>query len=331
MKSNSIIKSMLHDMHNALRGLHDAFGYDFEQPFTALRFSGAPWTVNKIQKALTDCGHSNAVFVALLVHEVTSWSDEWKIVILNRGKVYVTFCHYRDEYDLPRCWRDFGYREPFDKFYRKGDFENVRKSGADVYIVAQEPEYIRKKQETKANDYMRRYRLIDVQWDCCYKARIIPLDGNGLAVFYYMPAHRYNQVPSVSDCFDPSGYPVYRHRQELLNRAAKLRADKQKNAYLASSHQQAQIEELRALLDQLRLSLVHRLQAAQTYAEYCAIATYIGQYALKGSLSGLAERFERFCQRTDARYYASIADSDKVYQEIKADLMQALGREESAA
>ena len=329
MKSNSIIKSLLHDMPNALRGLHDAFGFDFEQPFTALRFSGAPWTVNKIQKSLTDCGHSSAVFTALLVHDVASWRDSWNVVILNRGTVYATFNHYKDYYDLP-SWYRLGYLEPFSHFYRKADFETARKAGADVYIVAQERAYIRKKQETKAIDPLRRYRLTEDIWEYDHTARLIPLEGNGFPVSYHEPAHRYGHNPAVSECFDRSGYPVYERRQSLLSRAAQFRADRQKNAYLASSHQQAQIEELRALIIRLRMSLVQRLQTAQTAEEYRAIARSIGQYTFDNGLTGITDRFTLFCQRTESRYYASVADSDRAYQEIKSGLMQALGREESA-
>lgn len=324
-KENAV--SLLRAVPNALRGLHDAFGFDFEQPFTVLRLSGS-WTVNTIQKQLAAQGFSRNVFSALLLDcrdsQRIALKEDWRIAILNRGMVYATFDHYRDKYDLPR-WRDFGYCEPFDKFYRKGDFENVRKSGAPVYVIAQEPAYFRAKQEAKALDPARRYRVESATWDYNYTVNAVPLDSKGLPVKYRQPAHRPHEEPAPADCFDKSGYLVFDRRENLRRRAQALREERAKAAYLASGKQQEQIEELCGLIAIRQMELVDALTVANTSQEFMAVAKAIGEYSWH-SFSSIVSNYETFCEKTRNKSYPSIEDSDRAYNKIKTSLLIELKR-----
>lgn len=147
--------SLLHAVPNALRGLHDAFGFDFEQPFTVLH-SVIGFTVNKIQKALQADGLTADSFAALLVYDKSR--PCWRVATLNHGKVKAVF----ERYEFPR-WYELGYEEPFDDFCTKGSFEELRKAGAEVYVIAQDRTHLRK-QEAKPIDYTARYRVIDGEW-----------------------------------------------------------------------------------------------------------------------------------------------------------------------
>lgn len=308
--------SLLHAVPNALRGLHDAFGFDFEQPFTVLH-SVIGFTVNKIQKALQAEGYADS-FASLLVYD-KSWPC-WRVATLDHGKVKAVF----ERCELPRWW-ELGYEEPFDDFYTKGSFEELRKAGSEVYVVAQEPAYFRAKQEAKALDPSRRYRVENATWDYDYTVNAVPLDSKGLPVKYHQPAHRLHEEPAPADCFDKSGYLVYDRRENLRRRAQALREERAKAAYLASDKQQEQIEELCGLIAVRQMELVEALTVANTSQEFMAVAKSIGEYSWH-SFSGIVSDYETFCEKTRNKSYPSIEDSDRAYNKIKTSLLIELKR-----
>ena len=313
-KENAV--SLLRAVPNALRGLHDAFGFDFEQSFTILH-SVIGFTVNKIQKALQAEGFSADSFAALLVYD-KSW-PRWRVATLQRGKVQATF----ERHELPSWW-DLGYKEPFDRFYTKGSFEELRKAGAEVYVIAQERAHLRK-QEAKPIDYTARYRVIDREWDYNRSIRLVRLDSKGNKVKYSEPAHRYRETVSLSDCIDKSGYPTYDRRENLRRRAQALREERAKAAYLAIDKQQEQIEELCGLIAVRQMELVEALTVANTSQDFKAIAKAIGEYGWN-TFSGIVSDYETFCEKTRNKSYPSIEDSDRAYNKIKTSLLIELKR-----
>ena len=312
-KENAV--SLLHAAPNALRGLHDAFGFDFEQPFTVLH-SVIGFTVNKIQKALQAEGYADS-FAALLVYD-KSW-PRWHVATLQRGKVQATF----ERHELPSWW-DLEYKEPFDGFYTKVRFEELRKAGAEVYVVAQERAHLRK-QEAKPIDYTARYRVIDGEWDYNRSIRLVRLDSKGNKVKYSKPAYRYGETVSISDCIDKSGYLTYGRRANLRRRAQALREERAKAAYMASDKQQEQIEELCGLIAVRQMELVEALTVANTSQDFKAIAKAIGEYNWN-SFSDIVSDYETFCEKTRNKSYPSIEDSDRAYNKIKTSLLIELKR-----
>ena len=313
-KENAV--SLLHAAPNALRGLHDAFGFDFEQPFTVLH-SAIGFTVNKIQKTLRLYGFTSNAFAALLVYDA-SWPC-WRVATLDHGKVKAVF----ERYEFPR-WYELGYKEPFDDFYTKGSFEELRKAWAEVYVVAQERTHLRK-QEAKPIDYTARYRVIDGEWDYNRSIRLARMDSKGNKVKYSEPAHRYRETVSISDCIDKSGYLTYDRRENLRRRAQALREERAKAAYLASDKQQEQIEELCGLIAIRQMELVEALTVANTSQEFMAVSKAIGEYSWH-SFSGIVSDYETFCEKTRNKSYPSIEDSDRAYNKIKTSLLIELKR-----
>ena len=138
----------------ALRGLHNIFGFDFQAPHEILYLTGN-YTVKKIEKMAEAAGYDTSAALVLLTRSNDgrrSWNRDFSVVEIKGGRVDVDFS--------ARVRASFHYQAiPFDYFYSKGSFEDVRKDEkAETYIILQAAEYL-KKPEEKTVDYSQRFQL----------------------------------------------------------------------------------------------------------------------------------------------------------------------------
>ncbi|MEG0898381.1 MAG: hypothetical protein RSF40_01545 [Oscillospiraceae bacterium] len=127
-------KELLQCRKNALKYIHEAYGYDFTKPYIVTGFLGK-FTAKSIEKTTgSDTG-------ILLI----SSEGEMRVCEMSNGIFYAK--------DLRRI-----YNSKIDTFYRQSDFEAARKSGcAAVYVIQQEQQYIGKpKPEERASYYYGR-------------------------------------------------------------------------------------------------------------------------------------------------------------------------------
>lgn len=133
-------KDLLSSRKNALKYIHDVYGYDFTKPYKVTGFLGR-FTAKSIEK---ETGSNTGI---LFVYS----KREMKVCELNQGKFNAK--------DLRRI-----YNYNIDTFYSQGDFEAVRKSGnTAMYFIQQEKQYIgkAKPEERRSYSYQQNKSEID--------------------------------------------------------------------------------------------------------------------------------------------------------------------------
>lgn len=117
----------------------------------------------------------------------------------------------------------------------------------------------------------------------------------------------------AGDLIDKSGYLLRERREDLKRRAAALRAEREKAAFLAADNS-AKVEELRGMIEARKNELVRQLQQATTAEAVREVEKALCSWKGLGGIMGDFERFER---NSAAKKYASIEEADRVYNGIK--------------
>lgn len=315
--TNSSIKKLLSVDRHAMQDLHAALGFDFNKPFTVWEISGR-FTVKQIEKEAEKRGYNNAV-IAVCVRDKKGWNEDFSLATVRGGVVTI-------DYKTPY----YGKGRGLDKFYTKCSFEEMRKSeSAEAVIFAQSRDDIKKPDEKKV-DFSERFKVERVNYRTdghgarwISKLELKQTTNNGKRVEYgYSPWYidgDKSRPQDVREFIDGSGYLLKERRAEWRRKAAKLRADREKEAYNATNNEK-QIEELRSMIKNRKSVIASMLQAAETCAQLREVEKALAYW--KG-LAGIVSDFERFERNTAEKKYRSIADSDSAYNAIKAALVEA--------
>lgn len=138
-------KELLQSNKNALKYLHELYGYDFTQPHKITGFLGK-FTAKNIEKAT---GHNEGTLLVCV-------NDYLKVCEMADGRFYAK--------DLRG---NYSYR--IDKFYRQGDFEDKRKNGnLAAYVIQQDKQCIGEpKPETRSSSYYGRNEKPEIDKSGC--------------------------------------------------------------------------------------------------------------------------------------------------------------------
>lgn len=292
----------------ALRGLHAAYGFDFQRPYTLAEINGK-FTVNSARAAVGKPSDDDALTVLLV-----SWTNyDGKPARLH----YASLDGKTVAIDGARIYQ-FG----LDQFSMKGTFEDARrKESALCFVISQATEYIRKPAEVKA-DRSGRFAPADRSGD------FVQLDNSG-RVFDLMGRtfYRWGLKPEPIE-LDKSGYIVSERRADLEQRAAKLRANRQKAAYVARDDA-AKVDELDRLAAQVKSHLLRNIAASinGTPDEINTAAAALEEFS---GVWGLARDVRSFAKSTAEKTFANCAEADKKYNAIRAELLALLPAEETA-
>jgi hypothetical protein len=245
-----------------------------------------------------------------------AWNSDFSVVEIKNGKA---------ETDFSEAVRaSFNYHLiPFDYFFSKGSFEEVRKdAGAETYVFLQRREFL-KKPEKKPVDYSQRFKVKDVRysWTSNMAERYVyslelyetTTDGKRKIEFGKNKCYLSDRPHNTADVIDKSGYLLQDRRENLKRRAAKLRAERAKAAFMAADNS-AKVEELRGMIEARKNEIVQQLQQATTAEEVKKVESALAWW--KG-LGGIMSDFERFERNSAAKKYASIEEADRVYNGIK--------------
>ena len=320
-------KKLLALSRNALRGLHDLFGYDFCKPHEILYLSGR-FTVHQVNKLAAASGYGLKSEIVLLAHDKARagcWDGDLRVAKIVGDGFKIEFSRKIPYYQ--------GLRDPFGAFYRKANFESLRKKDTvEAWIILQSREHLRAPAESKL-DLSERFKIGKADMSC-YKGeshvnrvelfrlagkgerQVYEVHGNYLWTGMWMPE-------SVYDIFDKSGWYLRGKREDLKRRANLLRAERAKAAYLNTDNAE-KVDELQELIDRRKEEIVTQLMNAATSKEIGAVRDALGWRGLYEIMSD----FESFKEKTEARKYSSIEDSDRAYTAIKNKLEQ---RKEDAA
>lgn len=314
--TNSSIKKLLSVDRNAMRDLHTVIGFDFNKPFTVWEISGR-FTVKQIEKEAEKRGYNNAV-ISVCVRDRFGWNKDFSLATVRGGVVTI-------DYKTPY----YGNGRGLDTFYAKCSFEDMRKSeSAEAVIFAQRRDDIKKPEEKKV-DFSERFKVERVNY-CTdghgarwiSKLELKQTTNNGKRVEYGGPWYIDNEKSrpqDVREVIDGSGYLLKERRAEWRRKAAKLRADREKEAYNATNNEK-QLEELRSMIKNRKSVIVSMLQAAETCAQLREVEKAIAYW--KG-LAGIVSDFERFERNTAEKKYRSISESNSAFNAIKAALVEA--------
>lgn len=330
MNSTSENKKKLLDLsRKAMRGLHDLFGYDFCKPHEILYLDGK-FTVKQVNKLAASAGYGAKSEIVLLTR------NKAREGCYDGGLHVVRIVGEGFEVEFSRRIPYYGNRgEPFKCFYRKGNFDNMRKSVLnETWIILQAREFLRLPPQEIKLDLTERFRIGKVDMSryngesYVNRVELFRRDGKGERMKYethgkYLWEGMWKPA-SVYDIFDKSGWYLRARREDLKRRADFLRADRKKAAYLNIDNT-GKVEELQALIDRRKRELAAQLLTATTEKEINAIYNALGWRGLYG----IVRDFEFFREKTESRKFSSIEESDRAYNAIKEKLEQR--KEEAAA
>ena len=316
---NTCVHDILSINRQALRGLHQYAGFDFEKPFGIERIDGK-FTVNAILKKINNPHNCKIVLLIKDLH----WNDNNRLctVLIHSNGTVTT------DLSKPPRWYDYS----FETFYRKGDFEITRKKDNSLaFLVWQNKELLNPPKPEKRNMLAR----FDLKETTLYKDQSnksyighITIKEHGtnrnvhdfeyrdscLSYYGFSGEHFISKYVSACDIIDKSGYLLIDRRNEWKRKAAALRAERNKTAYKATDNT-SKIEELKNLIEKRKNEILQALITAESYKEYREISESLSWY--HDGLADIAESFERFRKKTINKEFASIEESNNAYNSIK--------------
>lgn len=313
MMSNQ--NAMLQINNNAMKSLHDVFGYDFMRFFEVLRFDGKI-TVNKIRKAAEACGFTpaNSVIVALMTDTA---AHSYHRGDLTAARITASGI----DIDFRAPYKDG--RRGFDHFITKSSFDDLRKiDSALTFVVCQRSEYLQPTKKQPAN-MNQRFRFSPDKVRRCGDGRgntwhsgiwsLTETERNN-KFDYEVPRYSNIRPATLTDIIDKSGYLLVDRRRELKRRADQARKEHEKAAYMARNDSAERLLTLANMVNALHDKLTIRLATATTSEALEAISNQLCSW--RGGFDQVVRDFERFQERTKNRAYASPAEYDAAYNNL---------------
>ena len=303
MKSNEATKAIYNINPAIFRGMHVKAGFDFEAPITVKRLQ-APFTIKKAWQTVEadDLTPYNAAAVIIMRDpSIRYWSDTPHATPINLDKL-------PDEFDKMNFYDDRtrNYNTVFTNFYRKADFNDMRKNPTcEAWIIAQRKDLLKPWTEP-ARDWTERQR------DMCageHKQRSL----------YY-----YSRTPDPI-VIDKSNYRIDLKHTDLKQRARKLRSERAKAAADAAIAATAadRYHELTKALYSARQRITDALNALDldnvtgaTVESLREIANAIGEYSYNHGLSACANAVKDFRTNATEKRYTSPDRYNGAYNSI---------------
>lgn len=307
-----------------MKSLHDVFGFDFCAPFEVVELNGR-FTLGKLEKQLKEAGHTaeTSVIAVCIADSASSYRNYYHLATVEKGgKINV-------EYRPPHYWsRGAKNGDCLDWFCRKSDFEAVRKSdGCSAFVFAQRKELLRIPKQYKV-DFEKRYSVTGCRFlTYDHGARAVSnvtlkrLDGGGETVEFERIGrtfYRGEHYPkTLEDLIDKSGYFVEWRRKDLQRRAAALRAEREKAAFLATDNAE-KLNALEVMIREKKKALVAALEKAETSDELDAVYQSLKPYG--GGFASVVRDFERVREKDEKKSFASVKAFENEYSRIVSAL-----------
>lgn len=247
MKTSKTIQELKQHNKKLFMALNQLFGFNFEAAFDVIKAEG-PFTINKILK---ESGKEPRNFKTVILIEGGRYCSNDKLKIAE-----ITGTGVNDfNLDLNRGCPIYYYYAGMDNINGRGRFNEIRKSATNVYIITQDKSLLSEPWKEKPVDYSNRIpekqqKEINERrsWNC------------------------YGNRPTLT--FDKSGYLLTEKQENLTRRAAALRANRKKAAFIASDNTAA-LAELKKQLENTKNFICKKLNAAGTYNEIKKISDLI--------------------------------------------------------
>ena len=268
MKSNEFTKALLEKCEKAFHYTHFLYGIDYEAPF-GIAYVEGPYTVKKLMRTAQGFDPKDHVLVILTRRHV---SEEFRPAVVKNGELDIEL----RKVSTFRC-----FFSGIIRFYTKKQFEDVRQSPtAETYLIWQEKRFLKLPEAEKKPTADGRY---DVRQCYCHcdgpkeyldSATLLDLFSSGEKMEF--SPNRKDIL--IGDVIDKSGYIILFHREELEKKAAALRAERQRAAFLAGDYT-GLVQELDRLVKEWKTKIVKDLAAAETSDDVLAVRSEISGFA----------------------------------------------------
>ena len=303
MKTNNAINELRAINPAIFRGLHINAGFDFEAPVTAKRLP-SPFTIKKAWQTIEadNLTPRNAAAVIIMRDpSIRYWSDTPHATPINSDNL-------PDKFDEMQFYdnRTRNYNTVFTNFYRKADFNDMRKKPTcEAWIIAQRKDLLKPWTEP-ARDWKERQRDME------------PGEHKQRRLYYY------SRTPDPI-IIDKSNYRIDLKHTDLKQRARKLRAERAKAAADAETTATATEKciELSQALNRTRQRITDALNALDldnvtgaTVESLREIAKAIGEYSYNHGLSACANAVKDFRTNATEKRYTSPDRYNGAYNSI---------------
>lgn len=303
---NTLLKNLLKDNKRILQSLHACIGLDFKKPYYIFDIAGK-FTINQLIKAAAGYIPKKDIFV-IFTRTETGFYTNYRVAVLDPSG------------NMEKDINSTGYNNnkfvSLDTFYTKSDFESVRKSAAHTIVICQNRDFL-SIPARKNIDSMQRFKLLKAQVNtpynstekCIYSLNMQTTDNNGLS--YQLDTYRYNTM-DINSLIDKSGYLLVYRRETLRRRAAILRAEKAKNAYICIDNTD-KIKALKAAILDKKNNVINMLVEATTAADIASVNKKLDYFH---GIEGIFRSFERLENSDKNKEYKSIDNFMNEYNDI---------------
>lgn len=273
------IKNGYGNKKNAMKNLHDAFGIDWNKPYTEIYHKGR-FTVNSLKKELAEHGNSvDDSLVLAMGHNTDAYSDTFSTVIITKKGF---------ENEVPPCLHGY---------WKKGAFNDARKQDScEAIFFAQKKEYLTASAYKKASWVYGGYDLVEKKAS---------------------PYGRFKDICSArSACqfydvvLDNSGYCVTQYQHDLHHRFKAYKDEKNKAEYLKTDNTD-KIVLLESLIEEFKVKLSKAFLDVKTAEEVYTLSRYVDSWDI--GLAGIMSDYQNFRKMTLEKSFGSIEESNRCY------------------
>lgn len=332
---NTILKELLQQEPQALSVLHNAELYDFTKDFTILKHAGR-FTIAALEKEAAAAGYTADDSIIMCYTTGRKWDPDklYMYKLTGAGKFEVEYKIWKYTTGRAYC--------KVDDFYAKTQLNDTRKQdGLTTYIICQKKEN-QATENPHPVDLAARFTL--KKFDTYRKSSggeyidrvyLRRTDDTGSAYTYHDRSNiiyesRFTNT-AINEIIDKSGYIIDRKRDELKRKAAALRADRARAAYLETDNTNI-IKELDSLFTETKNAIIEELTQATTAEALKKVSDKLDRWR---GLAGIAGDLERLKEADKARKYSSVDRFTQAADGIRADLAKLTapdeGKEEKTA
>lgn len=297
----------------SLMALNQTLHFDYNKPIHAHVVYGN----TTIKKILKEVENQNSLIAVLTMNPDSCFNDRYFVATIDKFERVATgnssYSHYH-----------FDYGSGLDYYWRIGDFRNaIKNPKSTTIVIAQENQYLVKPNK-KESDYTKRFKVSPEEYSIrkngCFIDEVKLINPeNGEPFTYHAINWDIYKTENIHDIIDKSGYIVEHYRQTLNHKAKELKAQRDKDRFIATDKSQ-QVADLKIRITAKKLELIERLKAAETYEELTNVGKAIGEYSWHG-LAQVIYHFERMEKGIADNTYKSIEEFNSHYQKISDDLM----------
>ena len=284
------IKELTSNNKHLMQTLHEGYGFDFMDDYKIYRIDGK-YTANSLKSYTTYTDTA-----VILMYGEYSWDND--------NLYLVEYLNYLStpSFNIDNVKK--GYHYVYTSFYRKSDFEEIRKDpNTSAWLLVQGLHANKNPRVPKFTDCERFKFKLGEYGEKCY----IPYGYNGLEctdTFSYR-----------NGTLDKSGYPVDLYRDRLAKKVEELRAQKAKEEYLKTDNSD-KVATLERLIGEYKAKLAEKLIAVETPADVWDVDRLLGW----NGLHSIIEDFVEFKQNTEEKSFNSIKASDALYDRIAKNI-----------